>query len=337
MGKNSTVPISSKRAEMAWGDKFLTFVSRMVKVREFSVVFALLMLCLVIGLLNPYFLQRQNIFNVLRAMSTIGIMAIGQTLIIIAGGFDLSVGSTLGMTAMLTARLLTIHQIDPWLSMLGGLVAGGLVGLTNGLIITRIGINPFVTTLGMLSIARGLTFVIAGGPSNISLRDPHISYMGWGQPWGIPFPVIEMAVLVLIGHLFLNYTVLGRQIFAVGSNERAARLSGVRVELVRLFTYTVQGFLCAVAGLITAGNLSTAATNYGSGDELRVIAAVIIGGASLGGGEGTVIGAIAGALIMAVLGNAFVLFRFPHYMQMLVIGVVIVLAVAVDQLRARLR
>ena len=153
----------------------------------------------------------------------------------------------------------------------------------------------------------------------------------------MPVPVIEMFVLVIIFSLFLRYTVLGRQIYAVGSNEQAARLSGVPVNLVKLFVYTITGTLAALSGIMTAGLLATSATNAGVGTELDVIAAVVIGGASLAGGEGTIIGAIIGAAIMAVLRNAFILLKFPIYMQTISIGVVIILAVAIDQLRRRSR
>ena len=191
-----------------------------------------------------------------------------------------------------------------------------MLGLTNGLIITRLKVNPFITTLGMLSIARGLAYLLASGlqgtvASNIPFNDPMLAFLGNGYIGPVPFPVIEMFTLVIIFSLFLRYTVLGRQIYAVGSNEQAARLSGVPVNLVKIFVYTITGMLAAFSGIITAGLLGTSATNAGTGMELDVIAAVVIGGASLAGGEGTIIGSIIGAAIMAVLRNAFVLLQFP--------------------------
>ena len=169
------------------------------------------------------------------------------------------------------------------------------------------------------------------------MRDEAVNFLGKGYIGPVPVPVIEMLVLVIIFSLFLRYTVLGRQIYAVGSNEQAARLSGVPVNLVKLFVYTITGTLAALAGIMTAGLLATSATNAGVGSELDVIAAVVIGGASLAGGEGTIIGSIIGAAIMAVLRNAFILLQFPIYMQTISIGVVIILAVAIDQLRRRNR
>ena len=194
----------------------------------------------------------------------------------------------------------------------------------------------------MLSIARGLAYLLASGlqgtvASNVPMRDEAVNFLGSGYVGPVPVPVIEMIVLVIVFSLFLRSTVLGRQIYAVGSNEQGARLSGVPVNLVKLFVYTVTGALAALAGIMTAGLLETSATNAGTGSELDVIAAVVIGGASLAGGEGTIIGSIIGAAIMAVLRNAFVLLQFPIYMQTISIGVVIILAVALDQIRRRSR
>jgi ribose transport system permease protein len=312
---------------------------RLFQSREFGVFVALVVLTILMGFLSPYFWKTENVFNVLRGMSTIGIMAIGQTMIIVTGGIDLSVGSMLAASAMLAARLV-FTGVPVWISVLVGLGFGTVLGLTNGLVVTRLRVSPFIATLGMLSIARGLTYLFASGlegtvASNVPMRDEMVSFLGKGYIGPVPVPVIEMAVLVIIFSLFLRYTVLGRQIYAVGSNEQAARLSGVPVNLVKVFVYTVTGTLAALSGIITAGLLATAATNAGVGSELDVIAAVVIGGASLAGGEGTIIGSIIGAAIMAVLRNAFVLLKFPIYMQTITIGAVIILAVAADQLRRR--
>jgi len=315
---------------------------RMVASREMGVFVALMLLVIAMRFASPFFWKSQNIFNVMRSMSTIGIMAIGQTMIIITAGIDLSVGSVLAASATLTARLMYLGVVSPWVAVLLGLGFGTLLGLTNGLIVTKVKVNPFITTLGMLSIARGLTYLLASGlqgtvASNVPMRSESVNFLGNGYVGLVPMPVIEMLALVILFSLFLRYTVLGRQIYAVGSNEPAARLSGVPVHLVKAFVYTITGTLSALAGIMTAGLLSTAATSAGVGTELDVIAAVVIGGASLMGGEGTIIGAIIGAAIMAVLRNAFVLLHFPIYMQTITIGVVIILAVATDQLRRRNR
>lgn len=318
-----------------------SFLRRLFQSREAGVFLALVLLVVAMRFLTPYFWKTDNVFNVLRGMSTIGIMAIGQTMIIITGGIDLSVGSVLAASSMMAARMMFVG-VPAWIAVLIGLGFGTLLGAVNGLIITKLGVNPFITTLGMLSIARGLAYLLASGlegtvASNVPFRDEAVNFLGNGYIGPVPVPVIEMVVLVVAFSLFLRYTVLGRQIYAVGSNEQAARLSGVPVNVVKFFVYTITGLLAAFAGILTAGLLGTSATNAGTGSELDVIAAVVIGGASLAGGEGTIIGSIIGAAIMAVLRNAFVLLRFPIYMQTISIGVVIIAAVAIDQLRRRNR
>lgn len=345
MAEVDSIPTTSTSKEAENGDTTST-IRRLFQMREMGVLLALVVLLIAMAFLSPYFWKTQNIFNVLRGMSTIGIMAIGMTMVIVTAGIDLSVGSILAASAMMTARLMYTEVASPWMAVLLGLAFGTLLGAINGFIITRIKVNPFITTLGMLSIGRGITLWLASGlqgtvASNIPMRNESVNFLGGGyiEPVPlverIPFPVIEMFVLVIIGSLFMRYTVLGRQIYAVGSNEDAARLSGVPVNLVKMFVYTITGTLCALSGIMTAGLLSTSATNAGEGVELDVIAAVVIGGASLMGGEGTIFGAIIGAAIMAVLRNAFVLLHIPSYAQTITIGVVIILAVAVDRLRRR--
>ena len=308
-----------------------------LQIREVNVLLALIFIVVIMSVASPYFLTQDNIFNVLRGMSTIGIMAIGQTMVIITGGIDLSVGSLLAVSSMLTARLITVHSENALLAVICGLSFGLLLGVTNGLVITRFKINPFITTLGMLSIGRGLTYLLATGvkgsvASNIPMQNESIIFLGSGYLGPVPFSVVLLLLLLILATLFLKHTVPGRYIYAVGSNERSARLSGVPVNKVRVFVYAISGFFCALAGIILTGRLSTAATNIGIGNELDVIAAVVIGGASLQGGEGSVTGAVIGATIMAVVRNAFVLLHIPNHFQTITIGVVIVLAVGLDQL-----
>ncbi len=317
-----------------------SLVAKVFKTREIGVFAFLLVLAVAMSFLSEYFLTTQNVFNVLRNLSTIGIMAIGVTMVIVTGGIDLSIGSVMAVAGMTTARLATVAGINPWLAFSCGVGMGVLMGLTNGLVITRLKVNPFITTMGMMSVGRGLTYLLASGiqgtvASNIPLKSPSVGYLGAGYIGPVPFPVVEMIILVVIFTLFLNHTVLGRQIYAIGSNEAAARLSGVNTTAVKIFVYTLTGVFTAFGGIMNAGLLSTAMTNTGVGVELDVIAAVVLGGASLSGGEGTIIGAVIGAAIMAVIRNAFVLLKLPQSAQTIVIGVVIVLAVALDQIRKR--
>lgn len=311
-----------------------------LQMRELNVLSALIVIVILMSMLSPYFLTQDNIFNILRGMSIIGIMAIGQTMVIVTGGIDLSVGSILAVSSMLTARIITVHDENAFLALLAGLSFGLLLGTISGLIITKFKINPFITTLGMLSIGRGLTYLLATGvkgtvASNIPMKNESIVFLGNGYLGKVPFSVVILLLLVVMATIFLKRTVLGRYIYAVGSNERSARLSGVPVDKVRIFVYGISGFFCALAGIIVTGRLSTAATNIGIGNELDVIAAVVIGGASLQGGEGTVTGAVIGATIMAIVRNAFVLLHIPNHFQTITIGIVIILAVGVDQILKR--
>jgi len=305
--------------------------------QETGLLVVLAAMVVAMAIASPFFLKPDNLFNVLRGMSTIGIVAIGMTMVVVTGGIDLSVGSLLAVTGMLAARLM-FEGIHPALAVTAGLGFGLFLGAVNGMIITKVGVNAFIVTLGMLSIGRGLTVLLATGvkgtvASNIPVTNEAVCFLGGGYIGPVPFSVIEMGVLVSLAVYFLANTVLGRQIYAVGSNLEAARLSGVNVDRVRIFVYTLTGGLCGFAGIMSAGLLSTAATNAGEGSELDVIAAVVIGGASLSGGVGTVTGTVIGAAIMAVLKNAFVLLHMPSYAQTLSIGVVIILAVAFDRLR----
>jgi len=315
-------------------------VYRCVHAPEFSVLVALVVLALGMTAVRPAaFLSIENVFNILKGMSSIGVIAIGMTLIIITSGIDLSVGSLLAVSGIVTARLL-YFDVHPVLAIGTGLLLGVALGAVNGVVIALVNINPFITTLGMLSVARGLSYFFATGikgsvASNIPVKNVWIQFLGGEYLGPIPVSVIVMLALVVLCDFLLRNTVLGRQIYAVGSNEEAARLSGVNVAGVRIFVYAATGGLCALAGLMEAGLLSTAATSAGKGLELEVIAAVVIGGASLMGGRGSIYGAIFGAAIMAILRNAFVLLHLQAWTQTVAIGVVIVLAVGLDRLRAR--
>jgi ribose/xylose/arabinose/galactoside ABC-type transport system permease subunit len=310
---------------------------RLFAAREAGVLVALLVLCIGLSIASPYFFSLRNVFNVLQGMSTIGIMAVGMTIVLIAGGLDLSVGSVLAVGAVSTAHLMTYNGVNAWIAVAAGLLAGVAIGVVNGLLVTRAGIIPFIATLGTLGVARGLAFVLATSAgtvaSNVPMRDSGVAYLGAGYVGPVPVPVLIMLTLVVLSAALLANTVLGRQIYAVGSNPRAARLSGIRVERVQLITYAVCGGFAALAGVITTGLLATASTNLGQGVELDVIAAAVIGGTSLNGGEGSVIGTLIGAAMMAVVRNAFVLLGLPLHLQVMIIGVVILLAVGLDRRR----
>ncbi len=315
-------------------NSLLKRMSGRTRAREAGVFLALVCMVVFMGFASPFFFTAQNIFNVLRNTTTIGIIAIGATMVIISGGIDLSVGSVMAVSAMVMARLF-YHGFGTLPGMLLGVGTGAFIGAFNALMVTKVKLPPFIATLGTLSIGRGLTVLFATGirgsvASNITVTDPLVLFLGGGYLGPVPFSVVIMAALYAFFGWFMRNTVLGRQVFAVGSNEEAARLSGVHVDRVKLFTYMTTGVLAALAGILQTGLLSTAVTNAGQAVELDVIAAVVIGGASLAGGIGSVWGALIGASIMAVLRNSFVLLRLPGFAQTISIGVVIILAVALD-------
>jgi ribose transport system permease protein len=306
--------------------------TKVIRQKEFSVLMALLLLCLILTILSPYFLGVQNIFNVLRQVSVIGILAVGEALIIITAGIDLSVGSLLGLMGVLTA-LFAKSGFPPVVIFIFCIFCGCIVGSINGILVTKVRINPFIVTLGMLSIARGTSLLITGGMP-ISIKNG-ITYLGSGYVGVVPVPVIIMFIIAFVGYVFATKTLPGRNIYAIGNNERAAKLSGIRVDRVKIMTFMIMGALCAISGMIVSGTLNSAEPSAGNGYELDVIAAVVIGGASLAGGEGSIFGVILGASIMGVVRNGFVLLGISAYWQVVTIGIVIIVAVALDSLKNR--
>jgi ribose transport system permease protein len=300
--------------------------------KELSVLIALIVLCAIISMLSPFFLRVTNIFNVLRQFSIIGIVAVGEALVIITGGIDLSVGSVVGLCGVVTA-LLANAGLPAGLVLLASMAFGGCIGAVNGTLVTRASINPFIVTLGMLSIARGAALLITGGLP-ISNETP-ITWLGGGYVGPVPVPVILMFLVATAGQVFASRTLAGRNVYAVGDNERAALLSGIRVKRVKTMVYVIAGALCALGGIVITGTLNSAEPAAGTGYELDVIAAVVIGGASLSGGEGSIAGVIIGAALMGVLRNGFVLLGISAYWQVVSIGLVIVLAVGLDSLKSR--
>lgn len=302
--------------------------------KEVSVLLALVALCVVISVLSPFFLRVTNIFNVLRQFSIIGILAVGEALVIITGGIDLSVGSVVGLCGVVTALLANAGLPVP-LVLAASVAFGAAVGGVNGLLVTRLSINPFIVTLGMLSIARGVALLITGGLP-ISNETP-ITWLGGGYLGPVPVPVILMFLVAAAGQIFASHSLAGRNVYAVGDNERAALLSGIRVKRVKTMVFVISGALCALGGIVVSGTLNSAEPAAGTGYELDVIAAVVIGGASLSGGEGSIVGVIIGAALMGVLRNGFVLLGISAYWQVVSIGLVIVLAVGLDSLKIRRR
>lgn len=305
---------------------------------------ALIVLIAVFSLLVPEgrFLKVENLLNIALQSSIFGIIALGMTLVIVTAGIDLSVGSVLAFSACVGAMLM--HTADPpfeapgllanwpYLAMAIGVVVGGAVGWLNGLLITRLAITPFIITLGMMSIARGAAYVLTG-EQPVNALPESVFAVGTGTVWGIPVPAIILIVLAVVMSLVLSHTRLGRYAYALGSNEEAVRLSGVNADAYKTAIYAIMGMLAGVAGAIYMGRVSSADPSAGLGYELDAIAAVVIGGASLMGGRGTIIGTLIGVAIMGVLRNGLVLLGVSPAWQQFVIGGVVILAVFIDQLR----
>jgi len=297
-----------------------------------GVLIAFLCECIALSVLSPYFLSATNLFNVMKSFSYTGIISVGMTMLIVIGALDLSVGSVLGLGGMVTAALMDRMQLNPFASVISGLLVGVFIGYIISLLVNKLKINSFIVTLAFLSVARGFTYLIAKG-SNIFVRSEAVIFLGQGYLGKVPLPVVIMLSLVIIGTLFMHYTVMGRQIYAIGGNDRAARLAGIQSDNVRMLVFMVTSGLASFAGIISAGMLGSAEMTAGTGVELDVIAAVIIGGASLKGGKGTVVGSLIGAAIMGVLRNGFVLLGLSYEAQIISIGLVIILAVVVDSIK----
>ena len=325
----------SKVAEASPGDWFRSALRRITNWREFNVVLAVIILSAILTASSDVFLTTANLFSVMRAFSLVAIMAIGETMVVLTGGIDLAVGSTMGLAGLMTALLIQ-GGYPVSLAVLAGLLSGIVVGLANGVMITGLRLPPFIATLGTMSIGRGLMYWITHGWSvTLPQEQSAFLFLGQGYVGPVPVPVIVMFTLMLLSGLFLSRTFLGRYIYAVGGNEDAARLSGIRVTLVKILVYTISGACCAVAGLILLARMVSAQPMAGLGIELYVIAAAAIGGTSLSGGEGTIFGSLMGAAMMGILQNGMVLVGIDTYAQQAVVGTVIVLAVTLDQWRQR--
>jgi len=294
-------------------------------------IYALLLLAL--SLMSPYFLSVNNGLNILVAVATTGIIAVPMTMVIVSGGIDLSVGSVVALAGVAIAQL--SHRMPIGLAVAVALGVGLVVGLFNGLAITRGGITPLIATLGSLSIARGLSFVLSGGLTQSIDSDP-FAFLGRGFVLGIPFQVVVMVALFALATWVMKSTVWGRSIYAVGGNSLASRLAGLPVRGLQMSVYILSGLGAALGGVFLASQLGAGAPAAASGIELSVIAAVILGGTSLSGGKGTIAGTLLGVLILGTLNNGLTLLNVSSYYQEVARGVVLLLAVGLDQLRLRL-
>ncbi len=297
---------------------------------RFGLITALAGLCALLYWATPSFLTFQNWIIVVRQISINGILAVGATYVLLTGGVDLSLGSMVALTGVVAASFAHPGEYPVIVPVLMGVVTGVAGGAVNGLIVTRARVAPFIATLGMMTVARGLALVLSGGKPVSNLSGPFTAIAG--KNWlGIPIPIVLLIVVTSLSYLMLTNTRLGRYIYAVGGNEKAARASGISVNAVKMFTYSTCGGMAGLAGVVLASRITTGQPNAGLAYELDAIAAVVIGGTSLSGGVGGVGGTILGALLMGVINNGLDLLNVSSYYQQIIKGAIIVGAVWMDQ------
>jgi ribose transport system permease protein len=310
------------------------------------VAIAFAALIVVISILAPVFMTPRNLLNISKNFSFIALMSLGETLVIISGGIDLSVGSVCALSAVVTLMLMRFLSATATAQVPGATIAfatllalaiAALIGLVNGLLIARIRLSPFVTTLGMLSVARGMTYVLTQGRAQYPVGPDVALFTRFanGTVLGLPTQLVYLLVLAVLMALALRHLVWGRHLYAVGGNAQAAALTGVRVPRVVVSVYVLSGLAAGFSGVLIAGWLGAAPANLATGYELRVIAAAVIGGANLAGGVGGAAGAVIGAALIEVIRNGFVLIGANTYWEEVFVGVIIIIAVLVDQLRTR--
>lgn len=282
---------------------------------------------------SPYFLSWRNMEAIFLGLSVEGLIAIGMVIVLISGGLDLSVGSTLALAGVVTGLSLNAN-IPVVFSILIGLFSAVMVGFVNGLLIAKVRLNPFITTLGMLMAVRGVVLVIAKGRAVLNLP-MEFKIIGQGKLWGVQYPLFLLFILVLVGDFILRNSRFMRQVYYVGGNEKAAKLNGINVVMVKIISYITVSFLAGLSGILITARFGTASVTIGQGMELRVLTAAIIGGASLTGGEGSVFGAFLGALFMGIISNSLNLLGVNIYWQNLATGVALILAVLFDVLNKR--
>ena len=294
---------------------------------RYGMVLALIALIVVTAILDPSFLQTNNLLNLLRQWAPPGLMAVGMTFVIISGGFDLSVGGTYAAAAVLSASLALQMPIPVAIAL--SVLMGAGIGLANGIVITRLDVNPFVATLGMGFIVTGMTEVLSNAMPMI-VEDPRFQTFGGGDLWGIPIPGILLIIALLVGGVVLARSVYGRYVYAIGGGDEASRLTGLRTRSVRTLAYVITGALAALAGCVIASQLGEGQGDIGRNVELGVITIVIVGGNAVSGGEGAMWRTATGIGILAILGNAFDHLQVSTFWQEVIEGLIVITALAID-------
>jgi ribose transport system permease protein len=303
--------------------------------RELALLGMIILLIVVMSFASPYFLSKANFEAVVVGMVPTAIIVVGMTILLVAGSFDLSVGSVLALSSTVVAILLLAGVPIP-LAIVGAALVGAAIGLLNGVIVCGLGVNPLIATLGTMLMARGLALVFTEGFSLTNLP-PAFSVFGQTRVLGLPVMVWVMLAILIVGDIALRRTRFLRQAYFIGSNEKSAALSGIAVNKVRIVCFVISGLLAALAGVMLASRLMSGTPTAGNALELQVLAAAVIGGASLRGGEGTIFGATLGVIFVALISNAMTMLAISIYWQMIVTGLVLVVAVAIDMLARRMK
>jgi inositol transport system permease protein len=306
-----------------------TVNTRFRNIGQYGIFLAFGILCLVLALSTPKFFTVPNLMIIGTQVSINALLAFGVTFVIITGGIDLSLGSMVAVTGVVAATFAHPDTYPVLVPILAGLLAGVAIGAFNGFVVTKSKVPPFIVTLGTMTIGRGLALILSKGRP-ISNLSEEFNFIGGGNIAGIPFPIIILIVAFVICSVLLNKTVLGRYMYAVGGNEPAARASGIKVNNVKMWVYTICGLLSAMGGILLTSRITTGQPNAGTGFELDAIAAAIIGGTSTSGGTGTITGTLIGALLIGVISNSLDLLNVTSYYQQVVMGVIIIGAVVLD-------
>lgn len=292
---------------------------------------ALIVLIIFVSVLSPSFLSLTNLMNLMRQVSTNALIAFGMTFVIITGGIDLSVGSTLALSSAIMAGMI-VNGIDPLIAMTVSLIAGFILGAVNGLLITKGKLVPFIATLATMTIYRGATLVLTDGKPITGLDETFIfQFMGRGYFFGIPFPIVITLVVFALLFVLLHKMSFGRKTFAIGGNEQASFIAGVKSNKIKIFVYSISGVLASLAGIILTSRLNSAQPTAGESYEMDAIASVVLGGTSMSGGKGRIFGTLIGALIIGTLNNGLNLLGVSTFYQQIVKGIVIIIAVLIDR------
>ena len=299
------------------------------RLRQYGIFVVFIIICLILSFISPQFLTISNWKIIITQASINALLAFGVTFVIITGGIDLSLGSMVAVTGVTAAMLAHPDTFPVALPIFAGLFAGLLMGVFNGFIITKSKIAPFIVTLGTMTIGRGLALILSKGRPVSNLSDS-FNFIGGGDIFGIPFPIIVLIVIFIICLLILKKTLLGRYIYAIGGNEQAARASGININQVKMAVYSISGLLAGLAGILLTSRITTGQPNAGAGFELDAIAAAVIGGTSTSGGIGTMTGTLIGVLLIGVINNGLYLLNVTSYYQQVVMGIIIIGAVVLD-------